>query len=148
MPKPPIKLFKGFGQYSRKVMLLNILIFMKMTLWDIFFLLSNMGHKEKSSCCFNELKNDLFIFIVVRGRNHKKAQKIPSNPKSLFEQIFIPCNIFVFLKRSKDWYIKCTFNSQCQGRIMNKMRIIFKQVYIPTIENILIRHVFLPWTFA
>lgn len=107
-------------------MLLNILILVRMTLWDFIFLPSNMGHEEKSSCCFNELKNDLFIVVVVRGRNHKKAPKVPSNPKLLSEQIFIPCNMFIFLKRSKDWYIKCTFNSQCQGRIMNKMRIIYK----------------------
>lgn len=60
-----------------------------------------MGHEAKSSCCFNELKNDLFIVVVVRGINHKKAQKIPSNPKLLSELIFIPCNMFVFLKRSK-----------------------------------------------
>lgn len=85
-----------------------------------------MGHERKSSCCFNELKNDLFIVMVVRGRNHKKAQKIPSNPKLLSEQVFILFNMFVFLKRSKDWFIKCTFISQCQGRIMNKMRIIYK----------------------
>lgn len=82
-----------------------------------------MGHEEKSSCCFNELKNDLFIVIVVRGRNHKKAKKIPSNPKLLSEQIFIPCNMFVFLKRSKAGV--CIFNAPCQGRIMNNMKIIY-----------------------
>lgn len=70
MREPHIKLSKGFGQYSMKVVLLNILILMKMTLWDFFSLPSNMGHEVKSSCCFNELKNDLFIVIVVKGRNH------------------------------------------------------------------------------
>ena len=55
---------------------------------------------------------------------------------------------YFFLNRSKSRLVKFTFNFPCQDIIMRKRRIIFRQFYIWTMDKILVKHAYLPYSFA